>query len=238
MDYCTKTFSAMRFIIRFIHQQTIFVERKFIFMKQANILIKLAEELRCMDYNDLAKDLLSKAIELAPGDANVYTLRGNILIDLEKYDEAIDDFTTAIKLDDKCAEAYCNRGHCNNDNPDEAIADFTRAIELAPEHAELYRNRGIEQYKLANMDKAIEDFEMALTILRNHHDEDEYISNLCLAYGQDKNEFKSELLSICGRICVEREDYKKAKIYYRHALDTNPKNIHAFASMAEISEAQ
>lgn len=205
-------------------------------MKQADILIKLAEELRSMDHNDLAKEMLSKAIELAPGDAKLYTLRGNIHIDLEKYNEAIDDFTTAIKLDDKCAEAYCNRGKCNSDHPDEAIADFTRAIELAPEHAELYRNRGIDHYKLGNMRKALEDFETALTVLLNRHNKDAYISNLCLAYRQDKNEFISELLSLCGDMGVKLGEYKKAKGYYCRALETNPKDIHAFASMTEIND--
>lgn len=206
------------------------------FMKQADILTKLAEELWCMHYNDLAKDMLSKAIELASGDANLYTLRGNIHIDLEKYNEAVDDFTMAIKLDDKCAEAYCNRGHCNNDNPNEAIADFTRAIELAPEHAELYRNRAIEYYKYGNLERAIEDFERALIVLQKYHDKDEYVSKLRIICGQDKNEYMSELFSLCGQICVELGDYKKAKIYYCHALETNPKDIHAFASMTEIND--
>jgi len=205
-------------------------------MKQANLLIELAKELRGMGYYDLAKDMLTKAIELEPGNAALFTLRGNINIDLEKCAEAVDDFTAAIKLDGKCAEAYCNRGHCNNDKPDEAMADFTRAIEILPDHAELYRNRGIEHYKLGNMAEAIEDFERALSILRNHSDKDAYISKLRIVCGQDKDEYMSELLSLCGQIYSELGDYKKAKTYYCRALDTNPKDIHAFASMAEINE--
>ena len=50
------------------------------------------------------------------------------------YDKAIADYTEAIRLDPKNAEAYCNRGHAYEEKGDydKAIADCTEAIRLDP----------------------------------------------------------------------------------------------------------
>ncbi|MBK8467346.1 MAG: tetratricopeptide repeat protein [Chloracidobacterium sp.] len=80
-------------------------------------------------------------------------------------DRAIAEFTKAIKLDPKYADAYSRRGaaYSNNKDNDSAIADFTKAIELDPKFDLAYMNRGAsyvvkKEYKLAIADftKAIE----------------------------------------------------------------------------------
>ena len=56
---------------------------------------------------------------------------------LEKYSEAIADFTKVIELDPKNALAYYNRGAAKFalNKYSEAMADYTKAIELDPKDA-------------------------------------------------------------------------------------------------------
>ena len=57
-----------------------------------------------------------------------------------EHDKAIADYTEAIRLNPKYAEAYYNRGVAYEDKGehDKAIADFTEAIRLDPKYAKAY----------------------------------------------------------------------------------------------------
>ena len=61
------------------------------------------------------------------------------------YDKAIADYTEAIRLNPKLAEAYYSRGFAygKKGDYDKAIADYTEAIRLDPKYAEAYYNRGV-----------------------------------------------------------------------------------------------
>lgn len=64
--------------------------------------------------------------------------------DLEKYQEAIEYFTQAIKLDPKLEIAYTGRGASRSHIKDykQALIDFNTAINLNPDNWELYYRRG------------------------------------------------------------------------------------------------
>lgn len=57
-----------------------------------------------------------------------------------EYQNAIDDFTKAIKLDKTLHNAWCNRGICKNEIGDlkGAINDIKKAIKLNPTHADYH----------------------------------------------------------------------------------------------------
>ena len=79
-------------------------------------------------------------------------------------DRAIADYTEAIRLDPKLANAYNNRGTAYRDkgDTDRAIADFTEAIRLDPKYANAYVNRGLAYEKLADFARARSDFNATL----------------------------------------------------------------------------
>ncbi|MFN6050865.1 MAG: tetratricopeptide repeat protein, partial [Planctomycetia bacterium] len=52
----------------------------------------------------------SKAIDLEPADALVYSSRGLVLINLGKFEDAIADYSKVIQLNPNDAWAYHNRG--------------------------------------------------------------------------------------------------------------------------------
>ena len=61
-----------------------------------------------------------------------------------QYDKAISDYTKAIEINPRFAEAYYNRGlaYGKKGQYDKAISDYTKAIEINPRFAEAYNNRG------------------------------------------------------------------------------------------------
>lgn len=83
------------------------------------------------DINGAIMDI-DKAISLAPENATLYKIRGNIKILQRNYREAINDFTRAIELDNNFAEAYFNRGVAQllASNRAEACKDLEYSISL------------------------------------------------------------------------------------------------------------
>jgi tetratricopeptide (TPR) repeat protein len=104
---------------------------------------------------------------LAPRDrSGTYVNRGIIKLRNKQYDEAIQDFDTAIQYQSNLAEAYVNRGaaRIGTHRFKDAVADLDNAILLGvnePEKA--YYNRAVahewlDEYKAAYLDyrKALE----------------------------------------------------------------------------------
>ena len=85
---------------------------------------------------------------------------------LKQYDKAIADYTRAIELDPKLADAYYNRGvDCGKlKQYDKAIGDYTKAIELDPKSANAYYGRGVAYANLNQFDKAITDYTKAIEL--------------------------------------------------------------------------
>jgi len=80
------------------------------------------------------------------------------------YDEAIRQYSTAIRLDPNYANAYANRGlaHYRKEDYDSAIADFTKAIALAPESGKLRHYRAQAYAQKKDYQAAIADLDEAL----------------------------------------------------------------------------
>lgn len=84
-------------------------------MKTANVLVDLEH-----------------AVRMAPDNAYLVYNRGNIFLQRKDFREAEADYTRAIAIDGRLAEAYFNRGLCRLrlQNVADAIADFSKAGEL------------------------------------------------------------------------------------------------------------
>lgn len=79
-----------------------------------------------------ALELYSKALEFAPVNLTLLKLRGNLLLGQGRYDEAVDDFTTAISVDPRSAEVYRLRAvaYRKIDSVEQALADQKQADSL------------------------------------------------------------------------------------------------------------
>jgi len=93
-----------------------------------------------------------------------YIKQGVANTKLERYNQAIEDFSQAIRLDPKNAQYYYKRGitYGNLNQHQRAIEDFNEAIRLNPKYAEAYSNRGfVYMVKLENKKKACSDWKRA-----------------------------------------------------------------------------
>ncbi len=96
----------------------------------------------------------TQAIDIDPQCADAYRGRGNAYVGKRAYDEAIADYTEAIRLTYyKRAVAYGKKGDFK-----QAAADFSEVIRLNPADAMPYCNRGVVYYDMGDYDSALADF--------------------------------------------------------------------------------
>jgi len=86
--------------------------------------------------------------------------RGVALLLQGKYDDAIVEFNTALRLDPTFAKSFNSRGNAwrAKGEVDFALADFNQAIQLDPNFAFPYNNRASAYYDKGEYDKAIADY--------------------------------------------------------------------------------
>jgi tetratricopeptide (TPR) repeat protein len=107
--------------------------------------------------------------DASPMNAQDYFKRGNEFYEKDDYDNAIADFSAAIRLDPEVAVLHNSRGmayHFKNEY-DKAIADYTAAIRLDPKFANCYYNRGCAYSVKEEYGTAITDFTKAIALHPN-----------------------------------------------------------------------
>ena len=92
--------------------------------------------------------------------------RGVDYSDQGDYENAIEAYDEAIRLDPQDAYAYNNRGNAYKylGKYERAIQDFDEAIRLAPDDADAYHNRGNAYALLDQYERAIEDYDEAIRL--------------------------------------------------------------------------
>lgn len=142
MEEALKDFSAA---------SNILVSDPDVFHNRANIYSKMGRNAEAKQDQERAQDLFFD--------------RGSMWLEKDDLDKAISDFTKAILLDGKDADAYLHRGIALKikGDMDKAIQDYTKAIELAPD-ATAYSNRGNAWLKKGDLAKAQADYDKAVTL--------------------------------------------------------------------------
>jgi tetratricopeptide (TPR) repeat protein len=105
--------------------------------------------------------------KVTPGDLAVTYYNRGLGYGAERdYDRAIADYTKAIELAPKFANAYNNRGTVYGITGDHAraIADFTKAISLDPKNANAYNNRCLGLAVSGRPQSALTDCDTALRL--------------------------------------------------------------------------
>jgi Flp pilus assembly protein TadD len=110
-----------------------------------------------------AKDYWDKAIAANPKMAEAYNNRGLAFYNLERHQQAINDFSQAIRMKPQYAEAFNNRGNAYYalDQYAKAEADFNKSLELKPKYAKALLNRGLAYFQMNKREESCKDFRRA-----------------------------------------------------------------------------
>jgi tetratricopeptide (TPR) repeat protein len=110
--------------------------------------------------------IIDAAMQIEEQSASIYNSRGNILVALQRFDEAVASYDKAIALTPDYAEAFCNRGGALQELKrfDEALASYDKAIALKPNSAEAFCNRGLALQELKRFDEALASYDKAIAL--------------------------------------------------------------------------
>jgi tetratricopeptide (TPR) repeat protein len=182
--------------------------------------------------------------------AQDYLKSGNAHYEKKDYDKAIADYTEAIKLNPRLAEAYADRGDAYFvKDPNKALMDFEAALKIDPHNAkaksgkenvvlkiellkkltaealELTLQSGDKLYAMEAYDEAIAIYEMALEDDPNNTRAKAGIENAKKAKTKAataENFFKS------GNEHFQKKDYDKAIADYTEAIKLKPRLAEAY----------
>ena len=95
-----------------------------------------------------------------------YSMRADCYEELDKYEEAIEDYNKAIELNPDWWDLYSNRADCykKHEQYEEALEDYSKAIELSPDLSLLYRDRADCYKELEQYEEAISGYSEAIKI--------------------------------------------------------------------------
>jgi membrane protease YdiL (CAAX protease family)/Flp pilus assembly protein TadD len=184
---------------------------------------------------------LSHAFPGTPRGAWGYVERGNQHLKRGELDDAIADYTEAIRLVPNDPSAYFNRGlaRFNKGQHAEALPDFDRAIELDPKMADAYLYRGMARHNLRRHDKALADYSQALRldpeevlaytnrarIRFSRQDLDGALADLDEAL---RRKPVADTLVLRGHLHLRKDAADKAIRDFTEAIRTEPRNAVAF----------
>jgi tetratricopeptide (TPR) repeat protein len=117
-----------------------------------------------------------------------YINRAMAYEDISLYEDAVNDYSTSIRLRPKFAESYNNRGLLLNalKRYSEALNDFNSAIRYKKDFAYAYNNRGLAYLALNKPKLAIWDFKKAISIEPDLAEPFINLSSAYLKIGQKK----------------------------------------------------
>ena len=164
--------------------------------------------------NNIAINLINKAIAINPDYAEAHCNLGNALQGLGKLDEAVESFRKAVSIKPDYAEAHSNLGNVLQEcgEIDDAVASYKKAITIEPDHAGLHNNLGNALFELGKLDEALESLRNALTI------------------APDSAETHSNL----GNVLQEREQLEEALASYNKSLAIKPSSFRVHFNLGNV----
>ena len=113
-----------------------------------------------------------RAIAVNPDDPEAYHARGNVLLRLRRYDDAVASFDKAIELKPDYPQPYNSRGNALQAQRrfEEAVESYETAIALKADYATAYSNRGNALQSLKRFENAIESYGEAIILRPDYGD--------------------------------------------------------------------
>jgi lipoprotein NlpI len=175
-----------------------------------------------------------------------YNLRGEVQVGKSRFEEALTDFESAIRLDRNYATSYYNRALLVYG--DAAIADLSRA--LKPDYVDALFERGIRYDRNGDQARAFLDLDTVIRLNPRHVDAYSYrggMYHLKAEYDKAITDFDSAiredpkndiLLTFRGGGYYGKQMFNEASADFEAALKLNPGNSVALSSRGMVKAAQ
>jgi tetratricopeptide (TPR) repeat protein len=174
--------------------------------------------------------------------------KAQILVSMQRYEEALAEYDRVIAIDPNYPEYYFDRGNLLSKmgRLEEAIANYTHAIEISPPFPELYYNRASAFNRLGEADRALADYNYLLEIEPAHLDGRLNRATLLLEAGDtvrarhDVQEGlaaeaqHAQLLCTLGLIEMAEERTAEAKHALMTALMIDPSMLEAHVNLSVL----
>lgn len=147
-------------------------------------------------------DKITHKIKANPNNAKLYSSRGDLYFLLHDFDNAVEDYTHAIKLDDSLDTAWFGRGMARGRQGfiKEGIADLTVYLKRHPNDSRAHTKRGVRYLWLGEKENARHDLQTAIKL------------------NPDNAEAHDDL----GVILAQTGDYKKAIHHFQTTVRLDP----------------
>ena len=193
-----------------------------------------------------ALDCIDQAIKMQP-QPKYYILKGNVLQDQGRLEEAEASFRAAIKIDPNYAQAYNNLGIVLRDlkKPEDAIEAFRQAIERDAKYFRAYNNLGSELQSIGSLEQAADYYRRALDIKPDYLLAMHNLAavSYLLARYPDADLWFRKTLSLkpdhissslaYGRMLVEQYRLDDAESCLQKAVQLAPRNVAAINLLAD-----
>jgi Flp pilus assembly protein TadD len=119
-----------------------------------------------VDKNDIAVDLITKALAIKPDLAEAHNNLGIVLKDLGKLEDAVASYHKALAIKPDYAEAHNNLGLALRDlgKLEDAVTSHRKALDIKPDFAEAHYNLGNALQKRRRLEDAVTSYREALAI--------------------------------------------------------------------------
>lgn len=221
------------------------------FLGVFTVLFSVKTNTRCMVWNDnlsLWSDVISKYDNVQ----QAYYSRGHHYMSENKYEEAIEDYTDAIKYNPDYIEAYINRGNAFMEYKqyELALIDLSKAVEIDSKNINAYIHRGNVYLEMKKYQEAYDDFSKVITI--NPQYEEAYINRgNALKYLNKFDEALRDYQSAIdlhskttkayfnrGTLYLKIKDYNKAQNDLIKAIELNPNYEKAYNNLGSAYTKQ
>jgi tetratricopeptide (TPR) repeat protein/SAM-dependent methyltransferase len=168
--------------------------------------------------NDLAVELIGKAIALNKRNPAFQNNIGLAFDALGRYEEAVAHYKRAVALKPDYAQAHNNLGAAllAQAKPDESVVHYRRAVALKPDFAEAHSNLGNALKAMGRLDDAVAQYQQALALT----------PDLAEAHNNLGNALKEQ-----GRL-------DEAMVRYQQALALNPNYAEAHYNLGNALRQQ
>ena len=116
--------------------------------------------------NDIAVNLITRALAIKPDYAKAHNNLGIALQKLGKLEDAAASYRKALAIEPDHADAYYNLGNALQElgKLEDAAASYRKALAIEPDYAEAHGNLGIALQELGKLDEAVASCHKALAI--------------------------------------------------------------------------